>query len=83
MALACHSGICYPGSVGIGGIVVDITQWSGAFGGVSSLSIMDMLAYAAAQSNAGGSMWYGNVPSMQGLARDAFDAINDERVFAP
>jgi hypothetical protein len=42
-----------------------------------------MLAYAASQSNVGGSMWYGNVKFTQELAKDAFDAINNEKVLAP
>ena len=37
-----------------------------------------MLAYAASQSNAGGSTWYGNVKATQVLAKDAFDAINNQ-----
>jgi hypothetical protein len=56
---------------------------SSAFGGVTSLSVSQMLAYAASQSNSGGVMWYGNVKSKQELAKDAFDAINNEKVFSP
>jgi hypothetical protein len=55
---------------------------SGAFGGASSKTISDMLAYAASQSNSGGSMWYGNVKATQQLAKDAFDAINNQVAFA-
>jgi hypothetical protein len=36
-----------------------------------------MLAYAAGQSNVGGSAWYGQVKATQVLAKDAFDAINN------
>jgi hypothetical protein len=50
---------------------------SGAFGGAASLTVSQMLVYAASQSNAGGSTWYGNVKATQGLAKDAFDAINN------
>ncbi len=56
---------------------------SSAFGGATSLSVSQMLAYAASQSNAGGSTWYGNVKATQGLAKDAFDAINNQVAFAP
>jgi hypothetical protein len=31
----------------------------------------------------GGSSWYDNVKATQELAKDAFDAINNEKVFAP
>jgi hypothetical protein len=41
------------------------------------------LAYAASQSNVGGSTWYGNVKATQELAKDAFDAINNQVAFAP
>lgn len=44
---------------------------------------LGMLAIASSQSNAGGSLWYGSVQSTQELAKDAFDAINNEKVFAP
>jgi hypothetical protein len=50
---------------------------SGAFGGATSLTVSQMLLYAASQSNAGGSTWYANVKATQGLAKDAFDAINN------
>ena len=51
---------------------------SSAFGGASGLTVSQMLAYAASQSNAGGSTWYGNVKATQVLAKDAFDAINNQ-----
>jgi hypothetical protein len=51
---------------------------SSAFGGATSLTVSQMLAYAASQSNVGGSMWYGNVKATQELAKDAFDAINNQ-----
>jgi hypothetical protein len=56
---------------------------SSAFGGATSLTVSQMLAYAASQSNAGGSAWYGQVKATQGLAKDAFDAINNVVAFAP
>lgn len=55
---------------------------SAAFGGATKLSVSDMLTYAASQSNAGGSIWYGNVKATQGLAKDAFDAINNQVAFS-
>jgi len=56
---------------------------SPAFGGANSMTVSQMLAYAASQSNAGGSVWYGQVKAIQELAKDAFDAINNQVAFAP
>lgn len=79
----------------IGGVAIDLTQIcrpgstgscqnvGGAFGGATSLTVSQMLSYAAGQSNAGGSTWYGNVKATQELAKNAFDAINNEIAFAP
>ena len=55
---------------------------SSAFGG-SPKTVSQMLSYAASQSNAGGSTWYSNVKATQELAKDAFDAINNQVAFAP
>jgi hypothetical protein len=76
----------------IGGVMIDLqyvctdmtcTSYedsSSAFGG-SPKSVLQMLSYAASQSNAGGSAWYGNVKATQELAKDAFDAINNEKAY--
>jgi parallel beta-helix repeat protein len=81
--------------VPIGGVTIDLTNInkpigsntfenaSGAFGGASSLTIQAMLTFAASQSDLGGSLWYGNVKATQELAKDAFEAINNQKVFAP
>jgi hypothetical protein len=50
---------------------------SAAFGGANALTVLQMLTYASTQSNVGGSTWYGQVKATQGLAKDAFDAINN------
>ena len=47
----------------------------------SSLTVSQMLSYAAGQSNAGGVLWYGNVKATQELAKDSFDAINNQVAF--
>jgi len=72
----------------IGGVSIDLTNISSesvssAFGGAASLTISQMLGYAASQSNVGGSTGYGNVKATQGLAKDAFDAINNQVAFSP
>ena len=54
---------------------------SAAFGGASKLKVSEMLAYAAGQSNSGGSTWYANVKATQEMAKNAFDAINNRCSF--
>lgn len=78
----------------IGGVAIDLTKVckniatctiyenvSSAFGGASSMTVSQLLAYAASQSNVGGSVWYGQIKSMQELAKDMFDAINNQVAF--
>src|SRR6185312_8600682 len=47
---------------------------SAAFGGATCITVNAILAYAASQSNSGGSAWYGQVKGTQELAKDTFDA---------
>jgi hypothetical protein len=78
----------------IGGQKIDLTKvckniaactkyedTSSAFGNATSLTVSQILAYAASQSNAGGSVWYGQSKATQELAKDTFDAINNEVAF--
>jgi hypothetical protein len=78
----------------LGGVSIDLTtictdlscsafEDSSTVFGVTPRTVAQMLAYAASQSNVGGSLWYGNVKSTQELAKDAFDAVNNEKVFSP
>jgi len=55
---------------------------SSAFGGAASFTVSQMLAYASSRSNVGGTVWYGQVKAMQVLAKDAFDAINNQVAFS-
>jgi hypothetical protein len=60
---------------------------SAAFNGATCLYIFSgaeptILGYAASQSNSGGSTWYGNVKSTQELAKNVFDAINNQVAFS-
>ena len=76
----------------IGGVCIDLTKIykgsgtyenvSGAFGGATSKTVLQMLTYAASQSNGGGSIWYGQVKATQELAKDAFDAIDNQWAFS-
>jgi hypothetical protein len=73
----------------IGGVTIDLTNIGGsenvsaAFAGATSKTVLQMLTYAAGQASVGGSTWYGNVKATQGLAKDAFDDINNQIVFGP
>ena len=78
----------------IGGVTIDLTavprdfkvpyvyqDYSSAFGGAASMKISDILTYAASRSNAGGSMWYANIKSTQEMAKNTFDAINNQQAW--
>ena len=56
---------------------------SAAFGGYASRTVAQLLTHAAAQSSAGGSSWYGNDKATQQLAKNVFDAINNNVAFGP
>ncbi len=57
---------------------------SSAFGGATKMLVSNMLLYQNNVSNAGGTIWYGQVKATQGLAKDAFDAINNQvAIIAP
>ena len=66
------------GSASCSGSFINV---SSAFGGASSMTVINMLVYASGQSNAGGSLWYGNNKSVQALAKDVFDAINNQAAY--
>jgi hypothetical protein len=75
----------------IGGVTIDLTDSCGgsyrnassAFGGATLLTVSQILTGAASQSNAGGSIWYGQVKVTQELAKDLFDAINNQKACVP
>ena len=56
---------------------------SGAFAGAVSLTVAQALGYAASQSDAGGTTWYGNVKATQVMAKDVFQAISSQAVSSP
>jgi len=67
--------------VALGGVMIDLTNLAGGFGGATQLSVLDMLAFAASQSSPGGASWYGNVKTVQEFAKNAFDDINNARAY--
>lgn len=66
-----------PGGTLPGGAEVDLASWGAAFNNQASMTVCEMLAYAASQSDVGGVNWYGQVKAIQELAKNAFDAINN------
>jgi len=52
----------------------------GAFGGATSLTVDQTLAYAATQF-VSASSWYGQVKTTQEMAKNTFDAINNRVIF--
>jgi hypothetical protein len=72
------------GAAPLGGFKVDLTKIPGgntaaAFGGTSCQTVNQLLTYAAGQSNPGGSAWYNQLKSTQGLASNTFDAIDNSQ----
>lgn len=78
----------------VGGVAIDLTKVCSnplgctnyinagpSFSGATSLTVSQIVAYEASQSNAGGSTWYGNNKSVQELAKDSNDAINNQVAF--
>jgi hypothetical protein len=73
----CHMIDSSAGTATCSGTYTNTSLYPAVFGGATSLTVTQILAYAANQSNAGGSIWYGNVKSVQEKAKDTFDAINN------
>jgi hypothetical protein len=81
----------------IGGLTMDLTKIcsdftfcsttkdvSAAFDGATSMTVSEMLTHAASQSDPTGfPNWYANDKSIQGLAKDAFDSINNGAIALP
>lgn len=61
-------------------MVFDITKWSGGFGGATQMTLMQMLKYADLQYVVATKVWYGGNKTIQGLAKDAFQAVNMSRI---
>lgn len=63
-------------------VYVDSSSVFGATTASPAKTVHQMLTNAASQSDAGGFTWYGQVKATQELAKDAFDAINNQVAFA-
>jgi hypothetical protein len=79
LTLVCRMIDGSGGTAACGGTFEDSSP---VFGGSTHLTVSQMIAYASSQSSAGGSPWYANVKATQQLAKDAFDAINNQVAFA-
>jgi len=80
LTLVCNM-FSFPG--GVATCTGTYQNTSSAFGGATSLTVSQMLAFAASQSNVSGTLWYGNVKATQQLAKNAFNAVNNQVAFAP
>lgn len=63
----------------IGSITIDTSAWKAAFGGRTSMTVLDMITYASAQYTASGG-WYGGNKTLVTTAIAAFGAINNSQV---
>jgi hypothetical protein len=78
----------------LGGVKIDLTyinkpigsatyeDTSSAFGGGGCQTVLALLAYASSQSDIGGVTWYGQIKTTQELAKDTFDAINNNVAYS-
>jgi hypothetical protein len=53
-----------------------------AFSGATQLTVSQMLATSSSFCNAGGTAWYSN-STTRALAKNAFDAVNNQKAMAP
>lgn len=67
----------------IGGLKVNISSWSAAFGGATSMTVTQMLQYAGSQATAGGASFYGGNKTTTTTAITAFNAVNNQQVSGP
>jgi hypothetical protein len=77
----------FPATVGSGSydlahVGAALENCSGGFGGSTSLTALQMLQYASSQF-ASATSWYGQNKTTQGLAKDAFDALDNNLLFSP
>jgi len=76
------------GSGGSGTCSGSFAPASSVFGGAPCLyvyntgQLTDILRYAAGQSDVGGTLWYANNKANQVLAKNVFDAINNQAAFS-
>jgi len=59
-----------------------VTSSINAFSGATQLTVSQMLTTSSGFSNAGGTAWYSN-STTQALAKNAFDAVNNQKAIAP
>jgi len=77
-----HVCVMKDSGTGSGTCAGTVTSSSNAFGGATQLTVSQMLATSSSFSNAGGTAWYSN-STTQALAKNAFDAVNNQKAMAP
>jgi hypothetical protein len=75
--------VCLEGSPGSATCSANFEDVSSAFGGATTMTVLEMLTYQNTSDPAAdaGAKWYGQVKAKQVLAKDAFDAINNDFAF--
>jgi hypothetical protein len=69
-------------ATGAGTCTGTVGSSSNAFSGATQLTVSQMLATSSSFCNAGGTAWYSN-SATQALAKNAFDAVNNQKAMAP
>jgi hypothetical protein len=65
----------------IGSQLVNVSQWSAAFGGATQLTVFQMLQFASSNWNGGNP--YGGNKTLTSTAIAAFNAVNNSQVTGP
>ena len=77
-----HVCVMKDSGTGSGSCSGAVTSSINAFGNATPLTVSQMLATSSGLSNAGGTVWYSN-STTQALAKNAFDAVNNQKAMAP
>lgn len=67
----------------IGGLTVNISSWSAAFGGAAKMTVTQMLQYAGGQATTAGASFYNGNKTTTTTAITAFNAVNNQQVSGP
>jgi hypothetical protein len=82
LALICKMIDASTGTATCAGIYRDTSAAFTVGGTPKCQTVGQLLAYAASKSNSGGGTWYAQVKATQELAKDTFDAINNQVAFS-
>jgi hypothetical protein len=77
-----HVCVMKDSATGSGACTGTVTSSINAFAGATHLTVSQMVTTSSSFSNAGGAVWYSN-SATQALAKNAFDAVNNQKAIAP